>query len=57
MGAVFAEKFDITLTDLLKRSVFERNDGNWIDISPTVTKHSDTRILSSIKLSPIKASL
>ena len=57
MGDVFAENFDITITDLLKRPVFEQNDGNWIDILPTVTKHSNTRFLSSIKLSPMKASL
>ena len=38
LGAVFAERFIRTIRDLLKRPVFERGDGNWIDILPTITK-------------------
>ena len=37
-GAVFAERFNRTLRDLLKRPVFEKGDGNWIDVLPTITK-------------------
>ena len=37
-GAVFAERFNRTIRDLLKRPVFEKGDGNWIDVLPTITK-------------------
>ena len=37
-GAVFAEKFNRTIRDLLKKTVFEKGDGNWIDVLPTITK-------------------
>ena len=30
-GAVFAERFNRTIRDLLKRGVFEKGDANWID--------------------------
>ena len=56
-GAVLAERFNRTIRDLLKRPVFEKGDGNWIDILPTITKQYINRIHSSTKLSPIQASL
>ena len=56
-GAVFAERFNRTIRDLLKRPVFEKGDGNWIDILPTITKQYNNRIHSSTKLTPIQASL
>ena len=56
-GAVFAERFNRTIRDLLKKPVFEKGDGNWIDILPTITKQYNNRIHSSTKLSPIQASL
>ena len=31
-GAVFAERFNRTIRDLLKRPVFEKGDGKWIDV-------------------------
>ena len=34
LSAVFAEKFNLTIGDLLKRPVFEKRDGNYIDILP-----------------------
>ena len=37
-GAVFAERFNRTIRELLKRPVFEKVDGNWIDVLPTTTK-------------------
>ena len=57
LGAVFAERFNKSIRDLLKRPVFEKGDGNWIDILATITKHYYNRIHSSTKLTPIQASL
>ena len=56
-GAVFAERFNRTIRDLLKKTVFEKSDGNWIDILPTKTKQYNNRIHTSTKLSPKDASL
>ena len=56
-GGVFAERFNRTIRDLLKKIVFERCDANWIDIIPTITKQFNNRIHSSTKLTPIQASL
>ena len=56
-GAVFAEHFNRTIRDLLKKPVFEKGDGNWIDILPTITKQYNNKVHSSTKLSPIQASL
>ena len=56
-GAVFAERFNRTIRDLLKRPVFEKGDGNWIDVLPTITKQYNNKIHSSTKLSPKDASL
>ena len=57
LGAVFAERFNRTIRDLLKKLVFERGDANWIDILPTITKQYNKRTHSSTKLTPIQASL
>ena len=38
LGAVFAEKFNRTIRDLLKRPVFERCVAIRVDIMPTITK-------------------
>ena len=56
-GAVFAERFNRTNRDLLKKPVFEKCDGNWIDFLQTITKQYNNRIHSSTKLTPIQASL
>ena len=56
-GAVFAERFNRTIRDLLKKLVFEKGDGKWVDILPTITKQYNNRIHSSTKLTPIQASL
>ena len=56
-GAVFAERFNRTIRDLLKKPVFERGDDNWIDVLQTITKQYNNRIHSSTKLTPIQASL
>ena len=57
LGAVFAERFNKSIRDLLKRPVFEKEDGNWIDVLPTITKQYNNRVHSSTKLTPIQASL
>ena len=54
---VFAEGFNRTIRDLLKKPVFEKGDGNWIDILPTITKKYNNKVHSSTELTPIKASL
>ena len=56
-GAVFAERFNRTIRDLLKKIVFEQGDAKWVDILPTITKQYNNRIHSSTKLTPIQASL
>ena len=56
-GAVFPERFNRTIRDLLKKPVFEKGDSNWIDILPTITKQYNNRMHSSTKLSPKDASL
>ena len=57
LGAVFAERFNRTIRDLLKKIVFERGDSNWIDVLTTITKQYNNKTHSSIKLTPIQASL
>ena len=56
-GAVFAERFNRTIRDLLKKIVFEQGDAKWIDILPTITKQYNNKVHSSAKLTPIQASL
>ena len=56
-GAVFAERFNRTIRDLLKKTVFEQGDAKWIDVFPTITKQYNNRTHSSTKLTPIQASL
>ena len=57
LGAVFAERFNLTIRDLLKEPVFEKGDGNWIDVPLTIRKKYNNRVHSSTKLSPKQASL
>ena len=54
---MFAEKFNLTIRNLSKRPVFEKGDGNWIDVLPKITKQYNSRIHSSTKLTRIQASL
>ena len=56
-GAVFAERFNRTIRDLLKKIIFEQGDAKWIDVLPTITKQYNNRTHSSTKLTPIQASL
>ena len=56
-GAVLAEKFNRTIRDLLKRPVFEKGDGNWIDVLPVITNQYNNRVHTSTKLTTTQASL
>ena len=56
-GAVYAERFNRTIRDLLKKIVFEPADAKWIDVLPKITKLYNNRVQSSTKLTPIQASL
>ena len=56
-GAVFAERFNRTIRNLLKRPVFERGDGKWVDILPAITKQYNNTVHSSTKITPKDASL
>ena len=56
-GAVFAERFNRTIRDLLKKPVFEKGDGNWIDVLQTITKQYNNKTHSSTKLTPTQAFL
>ena len=56
-GAVFAERFNRTIRDLLKKIVFEHGDANWIDVLQTITKQYNNKVHSSTKLTPKDASL
>ena len=56
-GAVFAERFNRTIRDLLERPVSEKLVGNWIDVLPKIARQYNNRIHSSTKLTPIQGSL
>ena len=56
-GAVFAERFNRTIRDLLKKIVFDQGDAKLIDILPTITKQYNNTVHSSTKLTPKDASL
>ena len=57
LAPVLAEKFNHIIRDLLKRPVFGKADGNWLDALPTITNQNDERKHSSTKLTPIQDSL
>ena len=56
MGAVFIERFNKTIRDLLKQPVFEKGHCNWVHVLTTITNQCDNHIHSSTKLTPIQAS-
>ena len=55
-GAVFTERFNRSIGNLLKKPVFEKGDCNWIDVLSKITKHYNSRVHISTKLSPKDAS-
>ena len=57
LGAEFAERFNRTNRDLLKKPTFQPGDGKRLDTLPRETKQYNNRIHSSTKLTTIQASL
>ena len=55
-GAVFAERFNRTIRNLLKKPVFENGDANWVDILDSIINKYNNTIHSSTKMTPIQAS-
>ena len=56
-GAVFAERNNRTIRDLLKKVVFEQSDAKWIDVLSKITKQYNNRLHSSTLLTPIQTGL
>ena len=56
-GAVFAERFNPTNKNQLKKPVFEREDCIWISFLSTILNQYNNRTHFSFKLTPILASL
>ena len=57
LGVVYAEKFNRSIRDLLRRPDFEKSESIWIGVLPTITKQYNNRVHTSTKLTPIQASL
>ena len=55
-GAVFAEIFNRTIENSLKKPVFEKGNANWLDELPLVIKKYNNNIHHSTKMTPIDAS-
>ena len=55
-GAVFAERFNRTIRNLLKKPVFEKGRADWLFELPSVIKQYNNTIHSSIKMTPNQAS-
>ena len=57
LGVDFADKFKRTISDHIKRPVFEQGDANWIEVLPIMTEQYSNRVHTSTKLTPIQGSL
>ena len=55
-GAVFAERFNRTIRDLLKKPVFEKGNANLIDEFSTITTKYNNKIHNSTKMTPSQSS-
>ena len=55
-GAVFAERFNKTIRNLLKKPVFEKERADWRSELPSVIKKYIDTIHNSIKMTPVQAS-
>ena len=55
-GAVFAERFNKTIRNLLKKPVFEKGRADWLSELPSVIKQYINTIHHSIKMTPVQAS-
>ena len=56
VGAVFAEGFNRTIRNLLKKPVFEKGRADWLSELPSVIKQYNNTIHSSTKMTPVQAS-
>ena len=56
LGTVFAETVNFTTKKLLKRPVFQSEEGNCVDFITTKRKQNSEIFLSSFKLTPKQAS-
>ena len=52
LGAVFGQRFNSTIRDLLEEPDFEKSECNWLEVFPTITKQSNNRKYSPINLTP-----
>ena len=57
LGAAFSEKFKRTITDLLKRAIFDRGNAGWIDVLLVITRQNINKIHTSINFLPIQSCL
>ena len=55
-GAVFAERFNKTIRNLLKKPVFEKGEADWLSELPSVIKQYNNTIHHSTKMTPNQAS-
>ena len=55
-GAVFAERFNRTIRNLLKKPVFEKGKADWLSELPSVIKKYNNTIHHSTKMKPIDVS-
>ena len=56
LGAVFAERFNRTIRNLLKKPVFEKGNADWLSELPSVIKQYNNTTHHSIKMTPVQAS-
>ena len=56
LGAVFAERFNRTIRTFLKKLIFPKGNADWLSELPSVFKHYNNFIHSSIKMTPNQAS-
>ena len=56
LGAVFDERFNRTLRNLLKKPVFLAGNAGWFSELPSVSKQYNYTIHSSTKMTPVQAS-
>ena len=57
LGAGFADRFNRTIKNHLKKPVFERVVANWVDVLPTIAKQYKNGNHPSTRLSPNHTSL
>ena len=56
LGAVFAERFNRTIRNLLKKPVFEKGNADWLSELSSVIKQYNNTVHHSTKMTPVQAS-